>query len=173
VGQYLYFWDHKHKKAKMLNLIGVHDCKLDAKGRAGIPSALKKQLLTSMEQGFILKRSVFQNCLELYPMSEWQKTMTKVNRLNRFVKKHNDFIRMFTAGVKIIEVDGNSRINIPKDLMNFAKLKGEITLASTAGFIEIWDKQSYEAMINDPEIDFGALAEDVMGSLNDLDDELS
>jgi MraZ protein len=173
VGQYLYFWDHKHKKAKMLNLIGVHDCKLDAKGRAGIPSALKKQLLTSMEQGFILKRSVFQNCLELYPMSEWQKTMTKVNRLNRFVKKHNDFIRMFTAGVKIIEVDGNSRINIPKDLMNFAKLKGEITLASTAGFIEIWDKQSYEAMINDPEIDFGALAEDVMGSLNDMDDELS
>jgi MraZ protein len=157
----------------MLNLIGVHDCKLDAKGRAGIPSALKKQLLTSMEQGFILKRSVFQNCLELYPMSEWQKTMTKVNRLNRFVKKHNDFIRMFTAGVKIIEVDGNSRINIPKDLMNFAKLKGEITLASTGGFIEIWDKQSYEAMINDPEIDFGALAEDVMGSLNDMDDELS
>jgi len=157
----------------MLNLIGVHDCKLDAKGRAAIPSALKKQLLTSMEQGFILKRSVFQNCLELYPLSEWQRTMAKVNRLNRFVKKHNDFIRMFTAGVKIIEVDGNSRINIPKDLMTFAKLKGEITLASTGGFIEIWDKQSYEDTINDPAIDFGALAEDVMGSLNDLDDELS
>jgi len=99
--------------------------------------------------------------------------MAKVNRLNRFVKKNNDFIRMFTAGVKVVEVDGNGRINIPKDLMIFAKLKGDITLASTGGFIEVWDKAQYEATINNPEIDFGALAEDVMGSLNDLDDELS
>lgn len=157
----------------MLNLIGVHECKMDAKGRVAIPSALKKQLLPLLDKGFVLKRSVFQKCLELYPMDEWEQTMSKVNRLNRFVKKNNDFIRMFTAGVKLVEVDSNNRVNIPKDLMTFAGLSGELVLSSSVGMIEIWDKLKYEDSINDPEVDFGALAEDVMGSLNDLEDGVS
>ena len=157
----------------MLNLIGVHECKMDTKGRVMIPSALKKQLLPVLEKGFVIKRSVFQKCLELYPMDEWQNVMGKVNRLNRFVKKNNDFIRMFTAGVKIVEVDTNGRLNIPKDLMNFAGLKSELVLSSAIGTLEIWDKQAYESTLNDPQVDFGSLAEDVMGSLNMPDDELS
>ncbi len=157
----------------MLNLIGVHECKMDAKGRVGIPSGLKKQLLPLLDQGFVLKRSVFQNCLELFPMQEWEQTMSKVNKLNRFVKKNNDFIRRFTAGVKLVEVDGSGRINIPNDLIGFAGLKSEIVLSASVGTIEVWDKEAYEAAINDPEVDFGDLAEDVMGGLNEEADGLS
>ncbi len=157
----------------MLNLIGVHDCKMDSKGRVMIPSALKRQLLPVAERGFVIKRSVFQKCLELFPMDEWERTMAKVNRLNRFVKKNNDFIRMYTAGVKLVEMDGTGRVNIPKDLMEFANLKSELVLSATAGMIEIWDKTAYETTVNDPETDFGKLAEDVMGSLETPEDGLS
>jgi len=157
----------------MLNLIGVHECKLDNKGRVMIPSALKKQLLPVLEKGFVMKRSVFQKCLELYPMEEWEKVMSKVNKLNRFVKKNNDFIRMYTAGVKLLEMDASGRVNIPKDLMSFAGLKSELVLSSNVGLIEVWDKAMYEETINDPNVDFGALAEDVMGSLNEPDHDLS
>lgn len=146
---------------------------MDAKGRVMIPSALKKQLLPVLENGFVIKRSVFQKCLELYPMSEWQEVMGKVNKLNRFVKKNNDFIRMFTAGVKIVEVDANGRLNIPKDLMSYASLESELVLSSAVGIIEIWNKQQYESTLENPEVDFGSLAEDVMGSLNTTDNELS
>lgn len=157
----------------MLNLIGVYECKMDAKGRVTIPAGLKKQLLPVLDRGFVLKRSVFQQCLELYPMDEWEKTMNKVNKLNRFVKKNNDFIRMFTAGVKLLEVDSNGRLNVPKDLMGWAGLKSDIVLSSAVGMIEVWNKDAYEASINDPEVDFGALAEDVMGSLNEPGDGIS
>lgn len=145
---------------------------MDAKGRVAIPSALKRQLLPQLDQGFVLKRSVFQKCLELYPMSEWDKTMSKVNRLNRFVKKNNDFIRMFTAGVKLIEVDGNGRVNIPKDLLAFAGLGNEVVLSSAVNMIEVWDKAAYETSISEKAADFGDLAEEVMGSLNDSDEQL-
>lgn len=153
----------------MLNLIGVHECKLDAKGRVAIPASLKKQLMPLLDQGFVLKRSVFQNCLELFPMQEWEKTMTRVNKLNRFVKKNNDFIRLYTAGVKLLEVDSSSRVNIPKDLMVYADLKTEIVLSSAVGMIEIWDRPTYEKSLQSMVGDFGQLAEDVMGSLNESD----
>ena len=143
---------------------------MDAKGRVAIPAGLKKQLLPVLDQGFVLKRSVFQKCLELFPMQEWDQTMNKVNKLNRFVKKNNDFIRLYTAGVKLLDVDGSNRINIPKDLIRYAGLKNEIVLSSAVGMIEIWDKEDYEKSLDSMVDGFGDLAEDVMGSLNEPDE---
>ncbi len=148
---------------KLNYLIGTYECKVDVKGRVLIPSAFKKQLAAVINKGFVLKRAVFQSCLELYPISEWEELISKVNSLNRFKKKNNDFIRRFTAGVKFIELDNNGRLLIPKDLIEFSKIKREIVLSSSVNIIEIWDKDSYESSIVDSRDDFAKLAEEVMG----------
>jgi transcriptional regulator MraZ len=151
------------------SLIGTYECKVDAKGRLMLPSALKKQLSSSMQKGFVLKRAVFQSCLELYPMQEWETLMQKVNKLNRFKKKNNDFIRRFTAGVKLIELDTSGRLLVPKDLIAFAGISKEIVVSSAVNIIEIWDKANYEKAIDDAVIDFADLAEEVMGQDDDSD----
>lgn len=130
-----------------------------------VPSALKKQLAPMLQDGFVLKRSVFQSCLELYPMEEWDKLMRKVNSLNRFKKKNNDFIRRFTAGVKTVEVDANGRLLIPKDLVGFAEINKEVVLSSAIKIVEIWDKEKYEQTLDQSsDDDFAELAEEVMGN---------
>ena len=148
----------------MINLIGTYECKVDAKGRLMISSAFKKQLSPILQEGFVLKRAVFQPCLELYPMQEWNEVMDKVNSLNSFVKKNNDFIRRFTAGVRFIELDASGRLLIPKDLCQFAGIQKQIVLSSAINIIEIWDKDNYEKAIDDAASDFASLAEDVMGN---------
>ncbi|HZJ35443.1 MAG TPA: division/cell wall cluster transcriptional repressor MraZ [Gillisia sp.] len=155
----------------MVNLIGTYECKVDAKGRLMVPSALKKQLSPVLKESFVLKRSVFQPCLELYPMEEWNVLMKEINGLNRFNKKNNDFIRKFTAGVKTVEVDANGRLLIPKDLMGFADIDKEIVLSAAINIIEIWDKNKYENAIDVGADDFAELAEEVMG--NKLSDGIS
>ena len=144
---------------------------MDAKGRLMLPAAIKKQLLPVLQNGFVLKRAVFQPCLELYPMSEWEVLMQKVNKLNRFKKKNNDFIRRFTAGLKQIEVDAAGRLLIPKDLVAFSGITKDIVVSSAINIIEIWDKENYEKAIDDATGDFADLAEEVMGQ--DDDDGLS
>jgi MraZ protein len=144
-------------------LIGTYECKVDAKGRLMLPVAFKKQLASVVEKGFVLKRAVFQPCLELYPMQEWESMMQSVNRLNRFKKKNNDFIRRFTAGVKSLDLDVSGRLLIPKDLVGFAGITKEIVVTSAVNIIEIWDKDKYEKAIDDAANDFAGLAEDVMG----------
>ena len=129
-----------------------------------LPIALKKQLGININESFILKRSVFQPCLELHPYSEWKLTMDKINTLNRFVKKNNDFIRMYTAGVRIVDLDSSGRILIPKDLLKTYFSKNDLVLTTAINIIEIWDKDSYENVINNPEIDFADLSEKVMGN---------
>ena len=148
-------------------LIGTYECKIDVKGRVLIPSSLKKQMSSVLSKGFVLKRAVFQNCLELYPINEWEELIKRVNSLNRFKKKNNDFIRRFTAGVKFIEVDSNNRILIPKDLIEFSHIKRDIVFSSSVNIIEIWDKDKYENAIVDSREDFAKLAEEVMGDDNE------
>lgn len=155
------------------SLIGTYECKVDAKGRLMIPSALKKQLAPSFQDGFVLKRSVFQSCLELYPMPEWNLMMQKINKLNRFVKKNNDFIRKFTAGVKVVEVDDLGRLLIPKDLVVFGQISKDIVLSSVVNIVEIWDKDLYEKAIVGDDDEFADLAEEVMGNNNDDSDGIS
>ena len=148
----------------MKPLIGTHECKADVKGRVMLPSALKKQLSVVLQDGFVLKRAVFQNCLELYPITEWNDLIEKVNSLNRFKKKNNDFIRRFTAGVRLIELDSSGRFLIPRDLVDFANISNDIVIASSVNIIEIWDKNSYEKVLQDSAMDFAELAEEVMGN---------
>lgn len=155
----------------MVNLIGTYECTLDSKGRMLLPSGLKKQMDTLLQEGFVLKRSVFQPCLELHPMSEWNQVMGKINKLNRFVKKNNDFIRQFTAGLKNVEIDTSGRLQISKDLIQFAKLEKNIVIAAAINVIEIWDKNLYEDSVNVNDLDFANLAEEVMGNISE--DELS
>lgn len=157
----------------MNTIVGTYECKADSKGRLMMPVSLKNQLEASLQEGFVLKRSVFQQCLELYPMQEWNLMMQKINKLNRFVKKNNDFIRRFTAGVRVIEVDATGRLLIPKDLAVFAAISKEVVLSSAVNIVEIWDKDLYEKAIDDSVVDFADLAEEVMGDLNFEEDGIS
>lgn len=158
----------------MTGIIGTYECKVDDKGRLMLPAGIRKQLLPMLQDGFVLKRSVFSPCLELFPMKEWERQMATVNGLNRFKKRNVDFIRIYTAGVKVIELDSTGRLLVPRDLADFSGITHNVVLSSAVSHIEMWDKERYEQTINDPNVDFAKLAEEVMGNLNDRpDDDLS
>ena len=147
----------------MINILGTYECKADSKGRIMLPAPLKKQISSVISDGFVVKRSVFNKCLEIHPMSEWNKIVNQVNQLNRFIKKNNDFIRSYMSGLKIVNLDSSSRILIPKDLIVFAGLEKQIVLSSSVNIIEVWDKKEYEMSVSKSLKNFGDLAEEVMG----------
>ena len=159
-----YFYFYPLKFLLMTNLTYTYECKADSKGRVAIPGGLRKELAAVVNNGFVIKKSVFYKCLELYPKAEWEKEMAGIDKLNRFVKKNVDFIRKFMAGVRPVELDSTGRINIPNELMVFADIKKDLVLTSQINKIEIWDKVNYEKVLNDEETDFGSLAEEVMGN---------
>ena len=155
----------------MINILGTYECKADSKGRIMLPAPLKKQITSVISDGFVVKRSVFNKCLEIHPMSEWNKIVNQVNQLNRFIKKNNDFIRSYMSGLKIVNLDRSSRILIPKDLIVFAGLEKQIVLSSSVNIIEVWDKKEYEISVSKSLKNFGDLAEEVMGDNSYLSDD--
>ena len=151
----------------MISLQGEHIGRVDAKGRFLLPVALKNQLSASLGEGFIVKRSIFSPCLELYPKTNWDEINRKIiSKLNRFVKKHNDFIRAYNAGLKELEIDNSGRILIPRDLAVFAGISGDIVVTAKMDCIEIWDKARYDEIVNETQSDISGLAEEILGNIN-------
>ena len=146
----------------MVEFTGSHDCTVDSKGRIIVPAPLKRQLLPFADKKFIIKRKTSSPCLELYVMEEWNKLRLMLNKLNPFVKKHNDFKRAFFAGIKEVELDSTGRILLAKDLLAYSGISKDVTMASIGNIIEIWDKAAYENDLANTNSNFGELAEEVM-----------
>lgn len=156
----------------MANFLGEYECKIDAKGRVMLPSALKKQLSPAAQEKFVMNRG-FEKHLVLYPMNEWQTISEEVNKLNLYVKKNRDFVRRFNNGATEIELDNTNRLLFPKRLMEYAGIDKDVILFAYANRIEVWSKAEYDAMMNDDSEDFADLAEEVMGNGKKGDDDVS
>lgn len=133
------------------------------------PAGLKRQLQEIIHEGFVVNRDMFDKCLVLYPMSEWDTVSRQVNKLNRFVAKNVKFIRKFNNGATRVELDSAGRMLIPQALSAFAGLEKNVKMTGNGNRIEIWSASAYQAML-DEDVDMAALAEEVMGSIDPSDE---
>ena len=149
----------------MSYLLGEYECKVDAKGRFMLPAGLKKQLSEGDQASFVLNRG-FEKNLTLYPQSEWSKISKEVNALNLYNKNNREFVRYFFRGATEVIPDSSNRILINKSLLDYAGINGDLVLFAYGQRVEIWAKESYDALLQNEPQDFSVLAEEVMGKLS-------
>ena len=147
----------------MITFIGEYSCKVDNKGRIMLPAAFKKQLPQDEQDRFVVKPDVFEKCLVLYPVREWEKLEKMIrSRTNPFNPEHARFLRMFYHGSAEITLDASNRMLIPKRLIEFCNIGSDAVLAGQSGKIEIWSSDSYEKVSRAPS-DFAQMAEKILG----------
>ncbi len=153
---------------EMATFIGDIVCRLDAKGRIMLPSAFKKQMPKEAQDTFVVKKDIFEPCLVLYPMNEWERQNRIIRAtINPYKKEHNRFLRNFYRGAAELILDGSNRVLIPKRLLDEVGIGKEVVLAGQDSKIEIWPREVYDRSEADQD-EFARLAEKIMGgNLND------
>lgn len=124
--------------------IGDYTCKLDAKGRISVPAGLMKQFPADFNKTVVIKKNVYQKCLELYTIDSWKETMKKLYEKHSFEEDYEEFVRDYTDGNTPVEIDGSNRILVSKHLLEYADMKKEVLLKSAVDKIEIWGVEAYE-----------------------------
>jgi MraZ protein len=152
----------------MATFIGDYPCKVDVKGRIILPMAFKKQMPPAAQDCFVVRKDIFENCLVLYAVDDWNRQLEKIRqKINPYNREHNMFLRNFFKGTAELTLDNSNRILIPKRLMDLIGAERDVVLAGQDGRIEIWTAAVYEA-IGMPSEDFANLAEKLMGgSINE------
>ncbi len=147
----------------MATFIGDYECKVDAKGRIILPMAFKKQMPAGAPDHFVVRKDIFENCLVLYAIDDWNSQLEKIRKkINTYNREHNMFLRNFFKGTAELSLDNNNRMLIPKRLLDLIGAGRDVVLAGQDGRIEIWASAVYDK-IGMPAEDFANLAEKLLG----------
>ncbi|MDR1974289.1 MAG: hypothetical protein LBQ31_06400 [Bacteroidales bacterium] len=145
-------------------MLGKEYGKVDTAGRFKFPSAYKKQLIAVIEQGFVIRKSIFEECLELYPRAEFENeknaTIAKLNPYNRTDRL---LIRKISEG-NLVELDSSDRILIPADQKKAAQIEKDIVMNARGNVIEIWDEKAYRTSVEQPDVDYADMLEKRLGN---------
>jgi MraZ protein len=138
-----------------------------------LPSAFKKQMPSAAQDKFVVKKDIYEKCLVLYPMDEWERQNQLIRQnINPYNKEHNRFVREYYKDTAEIELDASNRFVIPARLLNLVNIdkENDVVLAGQLGKIEIWAKGLYDK--TSEEIgDFGKLANEILGgNINKLNE---
>ena len=142
--------------------IGSFKYSVDSKGRVSIPAKLRKNLTPEANDTFVLTRGTAQ-CIDVYPMDNWKElAANKLNQLNSFDPKEAMFIRMFLQEAAEDKLDAQSRLLIPKTLLEYAGIEKEIFILGAVKKIEFWNPEKYEAYLKENVQSYEQIANEVM-----------
>lgn len=139
-----------------------YECKLDAKGRIVLPARFKANLPESGGNSIAITRG-FEPCLVVYPLTEWQKLLSKVSGMNEFNEEYRNFQRNFFRGNTEVELDNNGRFLLPKTMLKYAQLDKDAVLVGMGNRIEIWNPDLYNNFLINDQKEFSKLAEKYLG----------
>ncbi len=145
-----------------MRFLGNIEAKTDAKGRAFLPAAFRKELQDSNEGFLVMRKDVFQPCLVLYPGSVWNTQMDRLrHKLNRWDSNHQQIFRQFVSDAEVITLDANGRFLISRRFQKLAGITQAIRFIGMDDTIEIWSGEQTEEPFMTAE-DFGRRIEEVM-----------
>lgn len=129
----------------MVKFIGEYVCKLDDKGRVVFPADFKAQLGAG-DLRLIVRKDIFEPCLEMFTYTEWERQSEELKaRLNFFRRDHAQFWREYMRNRAMVEPDGKlGRINIPKKLLEGIGVQKELVFFGNDHKLEIWSKENFD-----------------------------
>ncbi|TDM48575.1 transcriptional regulator MraZ [Macrococcoides goetzii] len=137
--------------------MGEYQHQLDTKGRMIVPAKFRDELT----EHFVITRGL-DKCLFGYPLDEWKRIEEKLKTLPITKRDARKFMRLFFSGAVEVELDKQGRINIPKNLMEYAGLSKECTVIGVSTRIEIWDRNSWDNFYEDTEEHYAEIAEELI-----------
>lgn len=137
---------------------GRYDSKLDPKGRLVMPSKFKAQLPEEGGNELVIQQG-FEPHLNIYPILEFKKVMSKVSGLSDFNEENRQLQLNFFSSIATVELDDNGRFLIQKNMLSYAQLQKDVVLIGMGTKIVVWDPAIYEKHLIKDQREYSKLAE--------------
>lgn len=134
--------------------IGEYLYTIDKKGRINIPAKFRENL----GERFFLTKGL-DNCLFVFPESEWNNFENKLKQLPLTNKNARAFVRLFFSGATECSLDKQGRVTIPQNVREFSQLEKEVAIIGVSTRIEIWSKNSWDKYNDTANISYDDIAE--------------
>jgi MraZ protein len=132
---------------------GNHLYSVDDKGRVAIPARFIKELSGLQDERLVVTRFKRRNrpCLDVYPLSAWQRLEEKIAAKKRFDKRASAFESWYVGAAQDVQIDAQGRMLIPPTLRRHAGIAREVMFVGATDKFQIWDKDVFEEVDREDE----------------------
>ncbi len=127
--------------------LGEYEHTLDDKSRLTLPAKFRD----AFASGCVVTRGM-DGCLVVYTREAWERFVSvRLEGLDPFSREARQMARFLFSGATEAEPDRQGRVMIPPVLVNRAKLDREVVVAGVRDHVEIWDRATWRAHLEDVE----------------------
>jgi len=145
----------------MSSFKGSYNYSVDDKGRINIPAKLRKFLSPEANETFVITRG-YERCLFVYPFDEWERLERTIRELSTTDRQNRFFTRTLLEMATDSTLDGQSRITVPKELLQYAKIENDVLILGVLERIELWNPAVYQEYRGTQEEPYEAVAQRVL-----------
>ncbi|RLD17197.1 MAG: division/cell wall cluster transcriptional repressor MraZ [Caldiserica bacterium] len=138
----------------MVENVGIFHLTLDSKNRFFLPKPFKRYKKFYITMGL-------ENCLLIYSPKKWNDIILKLKKLSWNKESHRKFLRLFLSRARVLNVDSQSRVLLPQDLIEHAKIKKRIVLLNLLSRIEIWSEEEFKIYEKESRVVLPKVAEEL------------
>ncbi|MCK5807876.1 hypothetical protein KAH37_02705 [bacterium] len=123
---------------------GQRDYRVDAKGRIPFPPHWLPQMELHRGESLIVAKGMSQteHYLEVFSPEAWSGQVAKIRESLPEGELKSRFVRWYVSTAESVEPDSQNRIRLPKNLMEWAGIKKDISLLGAVETIQLWSKES-------------------------------
>ena len=124
-----------------------HAISMDSKGRIAIPTRVR-ELLEECHGNIVLTAHTENRCLHMYPESQWQDILPKIEALPSFNKVSRRAKLLLIGHASPLQLDANGRVLVPPTLREYAQLEKKLILVGQGKGLELWNEEKFSEYIN-------------------------
>ncbi|MCD6532311.1 division/cell wall cluster transcriptional repressor MraZ [bacterium] len=132
---------------------GRYQHKLDAKGRIALPAKMREAGKGIAYSEFVVTKGLG-GCLAVFPTEKFEEFVNNFDPEDLEVEQTLNFYREFVSWAHFVPVDGQGRINIPAELLEYAGIKKDVLILGIVDWIELWDPERYKQNLEKSKVDY-------------------
>ena len=111
---------------------------------AGKRLALPKKIREQIEGNEVILAKGFEPCIFGFTREAWSETARQELAAPISEVRSRQIRRQMFAGAQVIGIDVQGRVVLPETLIEWAEIKGELTVIGAGDHFEIWDSASWK-----------------------------
>lgn len=131
--------------------LGEYKAKFTGKGRVILPKKIREEINGDK---FILSRG-FEGCVWGFTLNTFEEESRKQLEVSATDEKARRLRRYLFSGSETVDLDRQGRFVIPRGLIEYGRLKGEVAIIGAGDHFEIWNKLDWVQQLVRIEKEYG------------------
>ena len=118
--------------------------KVDRKGRVSVPAQFRAALPGGFQKSIVVYQAVNHDAIECCDLLHIEKVNESLDGFAPYSDEHEEFSLALMSGLVELTFDGNGRIILPQELMDFAGITEYATFAGKGKTFQIWEPEAFK-----------------------------